>query len=34
MIINGLTPKDPSTEQREKIAEALSERGIDPTKAE
>lgn len=32
-IIAAMQPADPSEEQRKKIAEALSERGIDPSQA-
>jgi hypothetical protein len=32
-IIEALQPANPSEEQRKKIAEALSERGIDPSQA-
>ena len=30
-VIAALQPKDPSAEQRARMADALSERGIDPT---
>ena len=32
-VVDALQPVNPSEQQRAKIAEALSERGIDPTKA-
>ena len=32
-VVEALQPATPSEQQRAKIAEALSERGIDPTKA-
>lgn len=32
-LIVAMQPADPSEEQRKKIAEALSERGIDPSQA-
>jgi hypothetical protein len=32
-VVDALQPVPPSEQQRAKIAEALSERGIDPTKA-
>jgi hypothetical protein len=32
-LIEAMTPVNPSEEQRKKIADALSERGIDPTQA-
>ena len=32
-LIAAMQPADPSEEQRKKIAEALSERGIDPSQA-
>ena len=32
-VVEALQPVSPSEQQRAKIAEALSERGIDPTKA-
>lgn len=32
-VVEALQPVPPSEQQRSKIAEALSERGIDPTKA-
>lgn len=32
-VVDALQPVSPSEQQRAKIAEALSERGIDPTKA-
>lgn len=32
-IIEAMQPANPSEEQRKKIADALSERGIDPTQA-
>ena len=32
-VVNALQPVPPSEQQRAKISEALSERGIDPTKA-
>ena len=32
-VVDALKPANPSEEQRAKITEALSERGIDPTKA-
>lgn len=33
-VVDALQPVPPSEQQRAKIAEALSERGIDPTKAQ